>query len=71
MSNDRELGLETLLAAKTELRVDLEEEFLEACFKIQQRYQFSHDRNLSTAAMKRLIEGYVDKMSGNATKSEA
>ena len=61
MSNDRELGLETLLAVRTQLGVDLDDDILEACFEIQKKYQFSHDRTLSTQAMERLIEEYVER----------
>ena len=71
MPNDRELGLETLLAAKTDLGVALDDKFLEACFKIQQKYQFSQDRTLSIAAMNRLIDKHVKKVSGKATRNEA
>jgi len=34
---------------------------VEACFAIQKKYQFSHDRTLSTQAMDRLIEDRVEK----------
>lgn len=62
MSDDKELGLETLLAVNVELGIDLEDELLSACFKIQKKYQFSHDRTLSTSAMDKLIERYVEKV---------
>lgn len=64
MSDDSELGLETLLAVKTALSVDLDDDLLEACFEIQKRYQFNHDRTLSTQAMDRLIEDRVEKAGG-------
>jgi len=67
MSDDNELGLETLLAVKTELGVDLGDDFLEACFEIQKKYQFNHDRTLSTQAMDRLIEDRVEKAGGKQT----
>ena len=63
MSHDHELGLETLLTVKRELGVDLDESILEACFEIQKKYQFNHDRTLSTQAMDRLIEDCVEKVS--------
>ena len=63
MSNDRELGLETLLVVRTQLDVDLDDDLLEACFAIQKKYQFNHDRTLSTRAMDRLIEEYVERAS--------
>ena len=64
MSDDRELGLETLLAVRKELGVSLDDDLLEACFEIQKKHQFSHDRTLSTQAMNRLIENWVEKASG-------
>ncbi|WP_281019568.1 DNA modification system-associated small protein [Minwuia sp. IMCC3077] len=71
MSDDSELGLETLLAVKAELGVDLDDELLEACFEIQKKYQFNHDRTLSTQAMDRLIEDRVEKAGGKQTEDEA
>ncbi|MEG9883699.1 MAG: DNA modification system-associated small protein [Hyphomicrobiales bacterium] len=71
MSDDSELGLETLLAVKTELGVDLDDELLEACFAIQKKYQFNHDRTLSTQAMDRLIEDRVEKTGGKQTEDGA
>ena len=67
MSDDNELGLETLLAVKAELGVDLDDDLLEACFEIQKKYQFNHDRTLSTQAMDRLIEDRVEKAGGKQT----
>lgn len=61
MSDDYELGLQTLLAVRTELGIDLDDDLLKACFDIQKKYQFNHDRTLSTQAMDRLIERYVEK----------
>jgi hypothetical protein len=71
MSDDNELGLETLFAVKAELGVDLNDDFLEACFEIQKRYQFNHDRTLSTQAMDRLIEHRVEKVGGKQTEDGA
>ena len=71
MSDQNELGLETLLAAKAELGVDLDDELLEACFEIQKKYQFNHDRTLSTQAMDRLIEDRVEKAGGKQTEDRA
>lgn len=71
MSDDYELGLQTLLAVRTELGVDLDDDFLEACFEIQKKYQFSHDRTLSTQAMDRLIEDRVEKTRRKHTGDEA
>jgi hypothetical protein len=71
MSDDSELGLETLLAVKAELGVDLDDELLEACFEIQKKYQFNHDRTLSTQAMDRLIEDRVEKAGGKQTEDGA
>ena len=68
MCHDRELGLETLLRVRDELHVNLDDAFLEACFEIQKRHQFNHDRTLSTRAMERLIESSVDKGGGKQTE---
>jgi len=71
MSDDNELGLETLLAVKAELGLDLDEELLEACFQIQKKYQFNCDRTLSTQAMDRLIEDRVEKAGRKQTQGGA
>lgn len=71
MSDDNELGLETLLAVKAELGADLDDELLEACFEIQKKYQFNHDRTLSTQAMDRLIDDRVEKVGGKQTEDGA
>lgn len=71
MSDDYELGLETLLAVRTELGVDLDGDLLEACFEIQKKYQFNHDRALSTQAMDRLIESRIETAGLKQTGNEA
>lgn len=71
MSDDNELGLETLLAVKAQLGLDLDDDFLEACFAIQKKYQFNHDRTLSTQAMDRLIEDCVEKTDVKQTEGGA
>jgi len=71
MSDDNELGLETLLAVKAELGADLDDELLKACFEIQKKYQFNHDRTLSTQAMDRLIEDRVEKAGSKQTADGA
>ncbi|MCG6122861.1 MAG: hypothetical protein MEP57_09185 [Microvirga sp.] len=71
MSDDNELGLETLLAVKAQLGLDLDDDFLEACFAIQKKYQFNHDRTLSTQAMDRLIEDCVKKADVKQTEGGA
>jgi len=71
MSDDYELGLRTLLSVRTDLGVDLDDDFLKACFDIQKKYQFNHDRTLSTHAMDRLIEQYVEKIRGKHSGGEA
>ena len=71
MSDENELGLETLLAVKADLDVNLDGDLLEACFEIQKKYQFSHDRTLSTQAMDRIIEDRVEKASGKQTEGGA
>ena len=71
MPDDNELGLQTLLAVKTDLGVELDDNLLEACFEIQKKYQFNHDRTLSNQAMDRLIEDCVEKASSKQTKDGA
>ena len=71
MSDDRELGLETLLGVRNDLGVRLDDGLLKACFEIQKRYQFNHDRTLSTRAMERLIEDSVNKAGGKQTANGA
>ena len=71
MSDDYELGLQTLLAVRTEMGVDLDDDFLQKCFEIQKKYQFNHDRTLSTQAMDRLIEDRVEKAGGKHTADGA
>jgi hypothetical protein len=71
MSDENELGLETLLAVKAQLGLDLDDDFLEACFAIQKKYQFNHDRTLSTQAMDRLIEDRVEKTDVKQTEGGA
>lgn len=70
MPNDKELGLETLLAVKAELGVDLDTDLINACFEIQKKYQFNHDKTLSTTAMNTLIEKYVEKANTLLNKDE-
>ena len=71
MSDERQLGIETLLAVRTDLDVGLDDDLLEACFEIQKKYQFNHDRTLSTGAVDRLIESYVEKLSSTIAKDGA
>ena len=71
MPDDNELGLETLLEVKTEMGVDLDDDLLQACFEIQKKYQFNHDRTLSTQAMDRLVEDRVEKTGRKQTKDGA
>ena len=70
MSDEKELGLETLLTVRTELGVDFDTDFLNACFKIQKKYQFNHDNTLSINAMDKLIENYVEKVSESLKKDK-
>ena len=61
MSSEPEPGLETLLIASSEHESDIEADLVKSCFEIQKKYQFDHDRTLSTNAMDRIIESYVDR----------
>ena len=71
MSNDRELGLDTLLEVRSKLGFDLDNKLLQACFEIEKKYQFNHDRTLSTQALERLIDDYVEKTGSKLTKDGA
>ena len=68
MSDDRELGLETLLEVRTKLGISLDDNLLTKCFKIQKKYQFNQDRTLSKQAMDRLIEDCVNNVGGKHTE---
>jgi hypothetical protein len=65
MTSERDLGLETLMEVKNELGIDLDIGLLKACFEIQRKYQFTHDRGFSKEAMERLIEVHLDKVNPN------
>lgn len=70
MPNDIELGLETLLAVRADLEADLDIDLINACFEIQKKYQFSHDRVLSKNAMDRIIEEHVEKVAKAQDENE-
>lgn len=61
MTSERDLGLETLLEVKEKLGIALDTSLLKACFEIQKKYQFTHDRGSSKEAVERLIESQLDK----------
>jgi len=71
MSEEIELGLDTLLGVRDELQSDLQDQLLQSCFEIQRKHQFSHDRTLSTVAMERLIDDYVEKLVGDTEKTRS
>ena len=71
MSNKRELGLETLIAVRKQLGIELDDDLLQACFEIQKRHQYSHNRALSLQAMDKLIEKHVESTSSKHSISEA
>jgi len=56
---DKDLALETLIAARKEIAPTLDEELLRQCYAIQKKYQFSEDRSVSASAMERLIDAKV------------
>lgn len=65
MSNDdSDLALQTLMAARSEVAPDLDEDLLRQCYAIQQKYQFSEDRSMSASAMERLIDAKVEQRAG-------
>lgn len=54
-----DLTLETLLAVRGEVAVDLDESLLKRCYQIQKQFQFSDDRSLAAAEMEKLIDAHV------------
>jgi hypothetical protein len=70
MPNENDLGLETLLAARAQLGVDIDDNLLKQCFEIQRKHQFSPDRVQSSQAMDKLVDVHVEKIGKPAT-SEA
>lgn len=67
MSSDEEdLVLQTLIAARAEIAPHLDDALLHQCYAIQKKYQFSEDRSMSANAMERLIDAIVAKSPGEA-----
>ena len=56
-----EIGLEVILSVKSELDIDLDEDFIRKCFEIQKKHQFSHERAIPIQDIERLIDEYVDQ----------
>ena len=71
MSNENDLGLETLLAVRAQIGVDIDDNLLKQCFAIQRKYQFSPDRVQSSQAMDKLVDAHVDKKTKPATEGKA
>ena len=71
MPNENELGLETLLAVRAQLGVDIDDNLLKQCFAIQRKHQFSPDRVQSSQAMDKLVDAHVEKMSKPAPQGGA
>jgi hypothetical protein len=65
-NNDIDLALQTLIAVRTEVAPQLDEELLLQCYAVQKKYQFSDDRSMSTSAMERLIDAKVAQSSNLA-----
>jgi hypothetical protein len=61
MESDADLGLKTLLDVRNEVAVNVDADVLSACYQIQKKYQFEHDRSLSVQATERLIDSIVDR----------
>lgn len=57
-----DLTLETLLAVRSEVAVDLDEALLRRCYQIQKQFQFSDDRALAAAEMEKLIDAHVKSL---------
>lgn len=71
MPNETDLGLETLLAVRAQLGVDIDDNLLKQCFAIQRKYQFSPDRVQSWQATDKLVDVHVEKISKTVTQGEA
>lgn len=63
---DEDMTLETLLSVREEICPHLSEELLRQCYFVQKRFQFSDDRNISTANMEKLIDEHVRVITGEA-----
>lgn len=59
MTEQGDLALEALLAARAEIAPDLDERLLRSCYAIQQKGQFGHAPTASLQAMERLIDEHV------------
>jgi hypothetical protein len=66
-ANDEDMGLQTLLQIMSEVAPDLDETLLRECYAIQRKYQFSPDPSRASAAMERLIDEAVKKMTPEAS----
>jgi len=62
MENSDDLALETLLAIRSEIAPDLDEDLLRRCYEIQKKHQFARERSHSAQAMDRLIEERVNSL---------
>lgn len=62
MENSDDLALETLLAIRSEIAPDLDEDLLRRCYEIQKKHQFARERSHSAQAMDRLIEERVNAL---------
>jgi hypothetical protein len=60
---DGDLALQTLIAVRSEVSPNLDEDLLRLCYAIQKKYQFSEDRSMSASAMERLIDDKVAQQS--------
>lgn len=63
MDSEDEIAIQTLLAARAEVALDLDEKLLRLCYAIQKKHQFSEDRAQSVAAMERLIDDAIADVS--------
>ena len=69
--NSEDPAVETLVAVRTEVAPDLDEQLVRSCYAIQKKHQFDQDRSQSVQAMDRLIEEYVDRiMAADAAANE-
>jgi uncharacterized protein (DUF927 family) len=65
--DEEDLALQTLLAIRSESVSELDEALLRQCYAIQRKHQFNADRSQSSAAMERLLDEAVNKVTSEAS----
>ncbi len=71
MTENSDLALETLLAVRAEVAPHLDEQLVRSCYAIQKKHQFDKDRGVAVQTMEHLIEEFLNKSPGQATKGSS